>query len=180
MKKTMPDLCRISVAEYKRCAKLPVCLVADNIRAAHNIGAILRTADAFRLAHVYMCGITPFPPNADIHKTALGAEESVDWSYCEDTVALISRLKDEGWCICSLEQAFGSIPLHDFQPDKGMKIAVVAGNEVEGVQEEVIALSDVILEIPQEGTKHSLNVSVSAALAMYTLYLKEFKEFKEI
>ena len=171
IKKSMPELCRISVAEYKKSNKLPVCVVAEDVRAAHNIGAMLRTADAFRIAHIYMCGITPTPPNPDIHKTALGAEDSVEWSYSPDSLSVLRQLRDEGWTLCGLEQTHDSIPLNRYRPDKDTKVVIVAGNEVEGVSEEALVLCDHVLEIPQHGTKHSLNVSVAAALAMYTMYL---------
>lgn len=151
--------------------KLPLCLVADNVRSQHNVGAFFRTADAFRLDAIYLCGITPVPPHSDIHKTALGAELSVDWHYNTSTTDTLRRLKQDGWIIIALEQAHGSIPLGEYHIEEGSRIALVAGNEVEGVSEEVLELCDNIIEIPQQGTKHSLNVSVSVGIALYTLFM---------
>lgn len=171
IKKDITELTRTTVAEYREAEKARVCLVADNVRSQHNVGAMLRTADALRIAEVHLCGISPAPPHPDIHKTALGAEESVAWRAWPDTVRALCRLKDEGWTLCALEQAHGSVPLHLFRPPRDAKIALVAGNEVEGVGEEALYLCDHIFEIPQFGTKHSLNVSVSVGMALYQLVI---------
>lgn len=169
IKKSMPELCRMSVQQFREIEKIPLCLVVDNVRSQHNVGAFFRTADAFRLHRIYLCGITPFPPHSDIHKTALGAEDAVEWRRLEKTEEAISLLKKEGWSILALEQAHGSIKLSDYALRNGAKLALVVGNEVEGVGEEILNMSDAILEIPQYGTKHSLNVSVSAGIALYHL-----------
>ena len=169
LKKDITELTRISLADYRLLPKLPVCLIADNIRSAHNIGALLRTADAFGIAALHLCGITPLPPHPDIHKTALGAENSVEWHHWPTTLEAIDALRADGWTICALEQAHTSIPLQLDSPEAGQKIAVIAGNEVDGVSEEALQRADHILEIPQKGTKHSLNVSVSASIALYQL-----------
>lgn len=159
---------RISISSYRDTPKLPIALIADNIRSAHNIGALFRTADAFRIHSIHLCGISPTPPATDIHKTALGAEQAVDHHYHPTTIAAINTLRSQGWTICALEQAHDSIPLHAYRP--ATPTAIIAGNEVDGVSEEALALCDHILEIPQQGTKHSLNVSVSASIALYHLF----------
>lgn len=171
-KKNIIELTRYSVAEYKAVEKLSLRVLTDNVRSMHNIGSIFRTSDAFRVEKIILGGISGCPPHPEISKTALGAEDSVDWIHVEDCVDEVKKLKEEGWKVCVLEQTHKSIPLHDFMPRKGdMKLLLVVGNEVHGVDQRIVDLADVVLEIPQEGTKHSLNVSTSAAIALYHLYL---------
>lgn len=170
MKKNIVELTRISQEDYRRKEKMPVILLADNVRSMHNIGSFFRTADAFLFREIILCGISGRPPHPEIAKTALGAEESVSWSYEPDALEAVRRLKGEGYIICVLEQAHESIPLQDFRPTKGMKYVLVAGNEVEGVNQAIVDLADHVLEIPQMGTKHSLNVSVSAGIAMWQFF----------
>lgn len=161
--------------QYHSATKRPIVVVLDNVRSMHNVGAIFRTADALRISALYLCGITGQPPHAEIHKSALGAEEVVDWHYAKDTKEVIKELKSQGYAIWSLEQAEGSVLL----PHLGEKlvpeqpIAIVLGNEVEGVQQEVIDLSDGVVEIEQYGTKHSMNVSVAGGIVMW--YVSELK-----
>lgn len=175
-KKSMVELTRCSVADYRVSPKLPLILLADNVRSMHNIGALFRTADAFRLNRIILAGISGCPPHPEIAKSALGAEESVRWQHVDDALSAALRLQREGWKICVLEQAHDSIPLHSFSPEvtdaEGeLKLVLVAGNEVKGVDQRIVDMADYVLEIPQEGTKHSLNVSTSASIALYHLYL---------
>ncbi len=163
------EMGRLDADTYKQVNKRPLVVVLDNIRSHHNVGAVFRTADAIRLEKIFLCGITGTPPHRDIHKTALGATESVDWEYSESCHAVIEKLKRDNYRILALEQAEGSTMLNDFNPESEKKYALVIGHEVRGVQQEVIDLCDTCLEIPQYGTKHSLNVSVSAGIAMYYL-----------
>lgn len=162
---------RDSVEEFRRKQKIPLVVVLDNVRSLNNIGSIFRTADAFRIERLLLCGITATPPSPEIHKTALGAEDSVEWSYFASTIDAVESLKREGYTVCSLELANGSIPLNEFRPDKEGKYAVVAGHEVNGVDQQVVDASSFCLEIPQEGTKHSLNVAVSTAIAIWHFFL---------
>jgi len=166
------ELDRLSVQEFKKADKLPVVVVLDNIRSLNNIGSVFRTSDAFLVERIYLCGITATPPQKEIHKTALGATESVDWVHLESTEELIRELKSEGRKILSVEQADKSISLSEFQPVSGERYVVVFGNEVKGVQQSVIDLSDECLEIPQYGTKHSLNISVSCGIVLWDLFSK--------
>lgn len=166
----LEELGRISVEEFKVSDKIPVVVVLDNIRSMHNIGSIFRTADAFRIEKVYLCGITAKPPHKEIRKTALGATESVDWEYVDETIDLISRLKIENYKVISIEQTESSSSLNEFRFDFKNKYAVVFGNEVYGVEQEVVSLSDKCIEIPQEGTKHSLNVSVCAGIVLWEFF----------
>lgn len=166
----LEELGRISVEEFKEVNKLPVSIIMDNIRSAHNIGSVFRTADSFLIEKIYLCGITATPPNKEIRKTALGATESVDWEYVEDIHALIPRLKEEKYQILSIEQVEGSLDMTDFSISPEQKYAIILGNEVEGVQQSVINLSDACLEIPQDGTKHSLNVSVCAGIVLWEFF----------
>lgn len=168
-KKNIADLSRISLDQYQASEKKKRLILADNIRSMHNIGSLFRTADAFRWQGIILCGITGTPPHPDLHKTALGAEESVMWQHAQSSIQAVKQLKDEGWKICVLEQVHDSIPLHQFHPSEKEKLVLVAGNEVEGVDQNIVDLADYILEIPQEGTKHSLNVSVATAMAMYQI-----------
>ena len=161
------ELGRVSVDEYKELPDTGIVVVLDNIRSAHNVGSAFRTADSFKIDKVWLCGICAVPPSAEIHKSALGAEDSVDWEHVDDTMEALKRLKDEGYTIVSAEQTVGSVMLDTFRPDKGRKYAVVFGNEVSGVRQDVVDASDFCIEIPQFGTKHSLNVSVSIGVILW-------------
>lgn len=170
-KKTIWDLNRVSVDEYKtQIDKLPIVVVLDNIRSLNNVGSVFRTADAFLISKIMLCGITATPPNNDIHKTALGAEDSVAWQYFESTIDCVNHLKEEGYTLCCLEQVKDSVALQDFVIEEGKKYAIIFGNEVNGVDQEVVNACDVCIEIPQCGTKHSLNVSVSGGIAMWHFF----------
>lgn len=158
---------RMDVQSFKAAEKLPLIVVLDNVRSLHNVGSVFRTADAFRLEAIYLCGITACPPSAEIHKTALGAEDSVDWHYAADTCDVVRRLKEEGVIVFAVEQVEGSVLLPDLELNPSQRYAVVMGNEVKGVQQAVVDLADHALEIPQYGTKHSLNVSVTAGIVMW-------------
>jgi len=166
------ELNRLSIEEFKDAEKVPIVIVLDNIRSLNNIGSVFRTADAFRIEHVILCGITAKPPHRDIHKTALGSTESVDWEYYEDTVDAVKDLKRKGYHIYAVEQADKSISLQNFKPGKNMKIAVIFGNEIKGVEDEVIPIVEGCIEIPQFGTKHSLNIAVSAGIVAWELFNK--------
>ncbi len=166
------ELGRISVDEFKQSNKTPIIVVLDNIRSLNNVGSVFRTSDAFLIEKIYLCGITATPPNKEIHKTALGATESVDWEHVEDTVELIQKLKDSKIKVLSIEQADNSTMLNDFSVEEHQKYAVVFGNEVKGVQQKVVSASDVCIEIPQLGTKHSLNISVSCGVVLWDLFTK--------
>lgn len=168
----LEELGRISVEEFKEAEKIPVVVILDNIRSMYNIGSVFRTADAFLIKKIYLCGITGTPPHKEIRKTALGATESVDWEYVKDISELMVRLKEEGWEIFSIEQTEGSKNLSEVELNSNEKYAIIFGNEVEGVQQEVINLSDVCVEIPQAGTKHSLNVSVCAGIVLWEMFNK--------
>lgn len=165
------ELNRLTTNEFKESRKLPLIVILDNIRSIYNVGSVFRTADAFRLEKIYLCGITSVPPHPEIHKTALGAEESVDWEYASSTLEIVDRLKQEGYRVYAVEQAEGSTMLNDFHPADD-KLAIVMGNEVKGVQQEVINRADGCLEIPQYGTKHSLNVSVTTGIVIWDLFNK--------
>lgn len=170
MKKlTVEELNRIDIDTFHAAPKLPLVVVLDNVRSLHNVGSVFRTADAFRLEGLYLCGITACPPSAEIHKTALGAEDSVDWIYMSDTLEAVKKLREEGFCIVSVEQVEGSRKLDSFHVSPGQRYALVMGNEVKGVRQDVVDVSDMALEIPQYGTKHSLNVSVSAGIVMWEM-----------
>lgn len=162
----------MSVKDYKAAKKLNACLVLDNIRSMNNIGSAFRTGDAFRIEKIYLTGISATPPHRDIHKTALGATDSVEWQHEKDTIELIMRLKEEGYQIVALEQAENSVSLEAFQPDPNLKYAIVFGNEVFGVDQEAVSQSDVCVEIPQFGTKHSLNISVSIGVVLWDFFSK--------
>ena len=166
------ELGRISVDEFKQTKKTPVIVVLDNIRSLNNIGSVFRTSDAFLIEKIYLCGFTATPPNKEIHKTALGSTESVEWEHVEDTLELIQKLKDSKIKVLSIEQAENSTMLNDFMPEKNQKYAVVFGNEVKGVQQTVVSASDNCIEIPQLGTKHSLNISVSCGVVLWDLFTK--------
>lgn len=173
MKKlSMEELQRISVEQYKEIKKSPLVLVLDNIRSLNNVGSAFRTGDAFRIEKIYLCGITGTPPHRDIQKTALGATESVEWEYCLNTMEAVSKLKQNGYELCALEQTDESVMLNEFLPDKDKKYALVFGNEVFGVEDEVLESCHTVLEIPQQGTKHSLNISVTLGIAIWDLMVK--------
>ena len=167
LKKTIWDLQRDDLDTFRGKPKRQLVLIADNIRSLNNIGSMLRTCDAFAVEGMCMCGITATPPSPEIHKTALGAEDSVAWRHYGTTLEAIADLRDHGYTICCLEQVEGSIPLDRWHPDPAGRYAIIVGNEVEGVDQCVVDASDITLEIPQHGTKHSLNVSISAALALW-------------
>jgi len=166
------ELNRLTVDEFKKAKKIPVVVILDNIRSLNNVGSVFRTSDAFRIEKIILCGFTATPPHKEIHKTALGAEDSVTWSYSNNTVDAVKTLKTEGYTICSVEQVDKSIMLPDFNIEKEKKYALVFGNEVKGVQQKIVDISDHALEIPQEGTKHSLNISVSAGIVIWEFYNK--------
>ncbi len=161
------ELGRVSPEEYRDLPESGMVVVLDNIRSAHNVGSALRTADAFKADKVWLCGICACPPSAEIHKSALGAEDSVPWEHAEDTLALVGRLRSDGFTIVSVEQTELSVSLETFSPAAGRKYAFIFGNEVDGVQQSVVDASDFSLEIPQFGTKHSLNVSVSIGVVLW-------------
>jgi len=160
---------RLSADDYRTSAKLPLVLVLDSIRSMNNIGSIFRSADAFRIEGLILCGITAQPPHPDIHKTALGAEDGVPWRYSSSCLEAVRELQAKGYTVLALEQAHESLRLDHFVPEPGARYALVLGNEVKGVAEEVVAAADHCLEIPQYGTKHSLNVSVAAGIALWQL-----------
>ncbi|MCH5229123.1 MAG: RNA methyltransferase [Muribaculaceae bacterium] len=168
-KKNILELTNCSVKGYREKEKFPVAVLLDNVRSMYNVGSVFRTCDAFLLERLILCGITGTPPHAEISKTALGAEESVKWDYCSDAYSQVMKMKEEGWLICVLEQAHGSIPLQKFIPSSDKPYLLIAGNEVEGVDQKIVDMADVILEIPQHGVKHSLNVSVSVGIALWQL-----------
>lgn len=161
------EMDRLTVDEFKQADKLPLIVVLDDVRSMHNVGSVFRTGDAFRIEAVYLCGITSTPPMAEIHKTALGAEDSVTWKYFDTALEAVETLKAEGYEVYSVEQAHGSTMLQSFTPINNKKYAVVLGNEVKGVHQEVIDASDGCLEIPQFGTKHSMNVSVTGGIIIW-------------
>jgi 23S rRNA (guanosine2251-2'-O)-methyltransferase len=169
-KLAIEEMNRISIEDFKTAGKIPVSVILDNVRSLNNIGSIFRTCDAFRIEKLYLCGITACPPHKDINKTALGATESVDWEYSDDTLKIIRKLKSENYFIFSAEQAEGSTALQGMNLTKGKKYAIVFGHEVHGVEQSVIDVSDQCIEIPQEGTKHSLNVSVSVGIVLWEAF----------
>lgn len=158
---------RLTIEQFREAEKLPLVVVLDDVRSMHNVGSVLRTSDAFRVEAVWLCGITSTPPSAEIHKTALGAEDSVAWRYCETALEAVRQLHEEGYTVYSIEQVEHSTKLQRFQPETGRRYAVILGNEVKGVHQEVVDASDGCLEIPQLGTKHSMNVSVTAGIVIY-------------
>lgn len=169
-KRKITELNRISTEEFKRTAKIPLVVILDNIRSLNNIGSIFRTSDAFVVESIFLCGITAVPPHAEIHKTALGAEDSVDWHYFEKTEDAVSSLKEQGAEVFAIEQVHNSLKLDELSLDKAKKYAVVLGNEVKGVQQSVVDICDGAIEIPQYGTKHSLNVSISAGIVIWDFF----------
>lgn len=166
------ELNRLTTNDFKEADKLPVVIVLDNIRSQHNIGSVFRTSDAFLMQAIYLCGITATPPHREIHKTALGATDTVSWKYFETTRMAVETLKSEGYKIIAIEQAEESINLEDYTIDNNEKTALIFGNEVDGVSEEIMQLADACIEIPQYGTKHSLNISVSAGIVIWEISRK--------
>lgn len=168
----LEELKRISVDEFREARKIPLVVILDNVRSQHNIGSVFRTADAFRVEEILLCGITATPPNVEIHKTALGAEDAVTWRYFEDTLKAIQLLKTSGYTVFAVEQAENSTSLGSVTLEKNNKYAVILGHEVHGVQQAVVDTSDGCIEIPQYGTKHSLNVSVTAGIVIWEFFRK--------
>ncbi len=171
-KLSLEELNRMSISEFKEAPKVPIIVVLDNIRSLSNIGSVFRTADAFRIEAVYLCGITAKPPHREIHKTALSATESVEWQYFSTTIEAVEKLRNNNFKIVSIEQVDNSIVLNEFEPDPQCPHALVFGNEVHGVDEKIIAMSDKCVEIPQWGTKHSFNVSISVGIVLWDIVLK--------
>lgn len=170
LKKNIAELTRITVEDFRSAPKLRVRVMADSVRSMNNVGSLLRTCDAFGVEELVLCGISGCPPHPEISKTALGADESVKWSYEEDAPAAVRRMKSEGWRICVLEQTHGSVALQDFRLRRDERYLIVVGNEVDGVDQRIVDESDVALEIPQVGTKHSLNVAVSGGIAIWEFF----------
>jgi len=166
------ELNRKTVNEFRNSAKAPFIVVLDNVRSLNNIGSVFRTADAFLIEGVYLCGITATPPHREIHKTALGATDTVSWKYFKDCTEAIATLRNEGYLIISVEQAEGAVSLKNFTPEKNSRYALVFGHEVNGVSDGVISMSDACIEIPQYGTKHSFNIAVSAGIVLWELSKK--------
>ena len=166
------ELDRLEVSEFKAASKSPIIIILDNIRSLNNIGSVFRTSDAFLIEKIYLCGITAQPPHNDIRKTALGSTETVDWEYTNNTIEIVEKLKTEGVKVCSIEQAENATMLNNFKPQLNTKYAFVFGNEVKGVAQDVVNASDVVIEIPQFGTKHSLNISVSCGVVIWDVFSK--------
>lgn len=166
------ELDRLSIEGFKTAKKTPIIIILDNIRSLNNIGSVFRTSDAFLIEKIYLCGITATPPHKDIHKTALGSTDSVEWKYVKDTLELVEKLKSEGVKVCAIEQAENAMMLNNFTPEPQTTYALVFGNEVKGVSQEVVGTSDVVIEIPQYGTKHSLNISVSVGVVIWDVFSK--------
>ena len=166
------ELGRLSIEEYKEQVKIPVTVVLDNVRSLHNVGSVFRTCDAFKIKKIFLCGITGMPPNKEIHKTALGATESVKWTYKESAIELIKELKNKNYEIIAIEQAEGSVLLRDFFIDKNNQYVLVFGNEVKGISQEIMDICNTAIEIPQYGTKHSLNISVCAGIVIWEIFNK--------
>ena len=166
------ELDRLTVDAFKEVEKTPIIIVLDNIRSLNNIGSVFRTSDAFLIEKIYLCGITATPPHKDIHKTALGSTDTVDWEYVENTMDLVEKLKTEGVKVCAIEQAENATMLNDFKVESNTTYALVFGNEVKGVAQNVVSASDVVIEIPQFGTKHSLNISVSCGVVVWDVFSK--------
>ena len=172
------ELNRLSVDEFKRADKLPLVVVLDEVRSLHNIGSVFRTSDAFLVNGIYLCGITATPPHPEMHKTALGAEDTVDWIYRKHTLDAVKELHEQGYTVLAIEQVEGSTMLGDLQLDREKKYAIVMGNEVKGVQQEVVDVCDGCIEIPQYGTKHSLNVSVTTGIVLWE-FANKLMSFRE-
>lgn len=176
IKKTVWEMGRPDVDTFRRAPKMPLVLVLDNVRSLNNIGSMFRTSDAFAAEAIYLCGVSGTPPSPEIHKTALGAEESVAWRYFPTTLEALADLRSRGYTICALELTHNSIALDSFTPEPGAHYAVVVGNEVDGIAEDVVAACDCCLEIPQVGTKHSLNVAISASIALWHFFTNKRKD----
>ncbi len=172
-KRTYEAMNRLTPTEYKEAGKLDICVVLDNVRSQHNIGSLFRSCDAFRVGSLYLCGITATPPHREIHKTALGAEDSVSWKYYPDTREAMDELKSQGYRLVAIEQAEGSVFLQDFRVSADDKLAIIFGNEIDGVSDEIMEIVDASIEIPQFGTKHSLNIAVSAGIVLWQLFGKK-------
>lgn len=166
------ELDRLTVEKFKETGKIPIVIVLDNVRSMHNVGSAFRTADAFLVEKIMLCGITATPPHREIHKTALGATDSVDWEYFDSPIDAINQLKKQHYRVVAVEQADKSTFLQDFDVESGNKIALVFGNEIHGVDEEIVKISDSVLEIPQFGTKHSINISVSIGIVVWQMVTK--------
>jgi len=166
------ELDRLSVDEFKDTKKTPIIIILDNIRSLNNIGSVFRTSDAFLIEKIYLCGITATPPHRDIHKTALGSTDTVAWEHAENTMDVIKKLQDNGIKVAAIEQAEQAVMLNDFKPQPDTTYALVFGNEVKGVAQDVVSASDLVLEIPQFGTKHSLNISVSCGVVVWDIFAK--------
>jgi tRNA G18 (ribose-2'-O)-methylase SpoU len=163
------ELDRKSVSEFKTAEKTPIIVILDNIRSSNNVGSVFRSSDAFLIEKIYLCGITAKPPNKDIQRTALGSTDSVQWEYIKDTISIVKELQEQGVYVASIEQAEDAILLNNFTPPVGKKLAIIMGNEVKGVQQEVVSESNSCIEIPQYGTKHSLNISVTCGIVLWDL-----------
>lgn len=163
------ELKRIDVRQFKTSDKTPLTVVLDDVRSMYNVGSVFRTADSFRLEKIMLCGITACPPHPEIHKTALGAELSMEWEKCENTIEAVNKLHEEGYEVYALEQVEHSVPLQNFKVEQGKKYALILGNEVKGVSQEAVNICDGAIEIPQFGTKHSMNVSVSGGIAIWQI-----------
>lgn len=177
-KYTVKELNRISTEEFKESEKIPLVVVLDNVRSLHNVGSVFRTSDAYRVQKIWLCGLTSTPPNPEIHKTALGAEFSVEWGSAEDTLQLVRDLQSAGYIVFAVEQVEGSVSLEDLQLDPAKKYAVVMGHEVNGVQQSVVDAADYCLELPQYGTKHSLNVSVTTGIVIWEFFKQLQRVFR--
>lgn len=175
IKKSIVELTHCSLRQYREMEKLPIALMTDNVRSMYNVGAMFRTADAFLLKEIVLAGISGCPPHPEIAKTALGAEESVAWRHVDDAYAEAKRMRDEGWKLCVLEQAHNSISLERFRCEADESYLLVVGNEVKGVDQRIVDIADVVLEIPQGGVKHSLNVSVSTGIALWQMVSRKLK-----
>lgn len=182
LKLKVTEMGRLTLDEFKRSEKMPLVVVLDNVRSMYNVGSVFRTADAYRVERIVLCGITACPPHVEIHKTALGAEDSVEWTHCADTLQAVRQLQDEGYTVLAVEQAEGSIDLRELKvkseklrvKNGAEKYAVVLGNEVKGVQQQVVDACDACLELPQFGTKHSLNVSTTAGIVIWEMFKQLF------
>ena len=172
LKKSMDELGRLSMEEFKSTKKLPITVILEDIRSMHNVGSVFRTSDAFLVEQLLLCGFTPNPPHRDIHKTALGATETVAWQAYENTASAINALKSEGYQVYAIEQVHNSIELQTFNITNDAKVAIIFGNEADGVKEETIAMTDGCIEIPQAGSKHSFNISVAAGIVLWEIFKK--------
>lgn len=175
-KLSLDELGRMDVEQFRQAEKFPLVILLDNIRSAHNIGSIFRTADAFRVQKIVLCGISATPPNNEMHKTALGATESVEWQYVGEALEAVTNLRNQGYRIVTVEQTTGSIDLISYKPDIQQYTAIIFGNEIAGVSQQLIDISDDCIEIPQYGTKHSLNIAVSVGIVLWDFFNKSFVE----